>query len=513
MEPKINRRDFLKLALSLPLLNLVSYRPLASLGDPGVASRPPNILILVFDALSARNLPFHGYPRQTTPNLARLAERATVYHTHHSGGNFTTPGTASIFTGTYPWSHRALHLHGTMLETYGQRNIFSLAAPGYYRLGYSHNLLVTSLMHQMRADLEKLMFTRELILADMEYSDRVFPEDFNVSFWSESLILRGYSTKASSLFISQLYHLWEGLRERALERKYAGQFPLGVPTINGLYWILEEGIDWCIDQLGKLPQPYLAYIHFYPPHHPYYPRLDFIDHFKDDYVPARKPRHRFSEKGVTPKYLNQQRKAYDEYLAYADSEFGRLYDHLLGSELLENTYLIFTSDHGEMFERGIWGHGTRTLYEPLVHVPLLISKPGQAERQDIFTPTSNVDLLPTLMSLMGQPIPNWSEGEILPGFSPSPSDGERSIYVMEAKQNAQRAPLKIGTFALFKGPYKLIHYRGYEDYKGERDELYNLANDPEEMEDRFEAEKSLAMELEEELDARIEEANRPFEKG
>jgi arylsulfatase A-like enzyme len=360
--------------------------------------------------------------------------------------------------------------------------------------------------------MEDFKFTREMVLADMEYSDRLFPNDYSVSKWSEDLILRGYSTKASSLFFFPVYRLLEGLRERALLRKYGEQFPQGLPNINGLFYIMEPGIDWCIEQLGKLPQPFLAYIHFYPPHHPYYTRRDFIDRFKDDYVPTHKPRHRFSEKGTTQKFLNQQRKAYDEYLAYADSEFGRLYDHLLQSGLLDKTCLIFTSDHGEMFERGIWGHGTRTLYEPIVRVPLLVSRPGQAERQEIHTPTSNVDLLPTLLHLMGQPIPEWCEGQILPTFAEPPANSERSIYVMEAKQNAQRAPLKIGTFALVKWPYKLIHYRGYEDYKGERDELYNLADDPEELDNRHEAENSVAREMEQELDEKLAEKNRPFER-
>jgi len=76
MEQKINRRDFLKLAGLLPL-GLAAPRFLQT--SPG----KKNILVIVFDALSAYNLPAYGYSRQTTPNLSRLAERAIVYDHRH----------------------------------------------------------------------------------------------------------------------------------------------------------------------------------------------------------------------------------------------------------------------------------------------------------------------------------------------------------------------------------------------------------------------------------------------
>ncbi len=78
--------------------------------------------------------------------------------------------------------------------------------------------------------------------------------------------------------------------------------------------------------------------------------------------------------------------------------------------------MIFSSDHGEMFERGTHGHSTPLLYEPVIRVPLLISSPGQLERKDIHTLTSNVDILPTLAHISGLPVPDWAEGEVLPGL-------------------------------------------------------------------------------------------------
>jgi arylsulfatase A-like enzyme len=509
-KPVVSRRDFLKLSLALGLLGLSDNTPLQVLSRlSGAPDR--NILIIVFDTLSGAHLPFYRYPRQTAPNLARLAQHANVYHNHHSTGNFTTPGTASIFTGVHPWTHRALHLHGPMLENFAKRTIFHQAAPGTHRVSYSHNLLVTSLLFQARSDLEKLLFARTLAQADLQYSDLLFSNDYNASIWSEAVILRDLGHHPSSLFLSQIFRLLRGWNGMRFKEQFAQEFPGGIPVNNDLYFTLEKGIDWCIDNIHKWPQPFMGYIHFMPPHYPYLPRQDFMNQFADNYRPIDKPRHRFSEQGNTKRFLLEKRQAYDEYLAYADSEFGRLYDFLSQKGFLENTYLIVTSDHGEMFERGIWGHSTRVMYEPLLHVPLLVSQPGQRNRQDFHSLTSSIDLLPTLMQATGQPIPSWSEGKVLPGFPGFDEQSERRMYAMELKENAQYSPLSTGTFVLFQGPYKYTYYQGYQERMEGRDELYNLENDPEELDNRVQAQSTLAAELKAELVEKLAEINAGFD--
>ena len=98
MQPPLSRRDFLKLMSALPPSALFSRfveAPLRPLRDPAA----PNVLVVVFDTFAAQHISFLGYPRQTMPQLARIADRATVYHDHYAGGNWTTPGTASIRSG------------------------------------------------------------------------------------------------------------------------------------------------------------------------------------------------------------------------------------------------------------------------------------------------------------------------------------------------------------------------------------------------------------------------------
>jgi len=173
--------------------------------------------------------------------------------------------------------------------------------------------------------------------------------------------------------------------------------------------------------------------------------------------------------------------------------------------------VIVTSDHGEIFERGVWEHLTPLLYEPLIHIPLLISKPGAQQRQDVHTPTSCVDLLPTLMQIAGQPIPGWCEGQVLPTFGSQEEDLGRSIFSVEAKLNPGQAPLTKGTAALIKGRHKLIHYFGYEGHESVY-ELYDVVDDPEELQNFYASDTSLAVELQSELERKLAAENEPYVK-
>ena len=92
----MNRREFLKASAALLAgISVGGASAFLSSADLQNSSKP-SILIFVFDAMSARHLSLYGYERETTPNLKTFAERASVYHNHYSGGNFTTTGTASI---------------------------------------------------------------------------------------------------------------------------------------------------------------------------------------------------------------------------------------------------------------------------------------------------------------------------------------------------------------------------------------------------------------------------------
>jgi len=510
MPTSLPRRDFIKFLAMWPLFTVwpPPERTLGHTSQPG-GHRLPNILILVFDTFSAYHIPFYGYRRQTTPNLSRFANRATVFHSHYASGNFTTPGTASLLTGTYPWSHQALHIQGTVLEEFRNKNIFSLLGEkGYFRIGFSHNIVATSLLDQFRLDIDNFTKTRELCLVDNYLADRLFPKDFTPAVHGESLIFRRGDTYSSSLFLYEVYRFWTSIQMKLLTKQYGELFPRGIPNNHNLVFMLETAIDWTMRQLEKAPQPFLAYMHFLPPHDPYTTRREFVDRFDDGWNPLPKPFHPLSDSQPDQR-LNQKRREYDEYIAYADAEFGRLYDFMDRNGILDNTYVIFTSDHGELFERGVWGHITPVLFEPVIRVPLLISKPGQQKKQDVYTHTSCVDILPTLLHLSGINKPDWCEGEVLPSIAEEKPAAERSIFCLEAKSNSKHAPLRKRTVSLIRDRYKLVHYLGYKEYD-DIYEMYDLNDDPEELNNIYSSRKSVASDLQALLNEQLIKVNRRF---
>jgi arylsulfatase A-like enzyme len=462
------------------------------------------VLVIVFDTLSALHLSLYGYARRTTPNLERIAARGIVYHRHYAGGNFTSPGTASLLTGNLPFEHRCYHLNGQVLEAFERQNIFhAFAAAGYTNLAYTQNLLANLLLHQFQHGIARLTDSAELYLTHSLFYPN-FPGDTGAAYRADFSLFRNPNLPTVSPFASLLYRLWR-FRSPAVPADYAQMFPRGLPTNpdalypSGHLFLLEDALDWLVEQLAALPQPFLAYHHLLPPHDPYNTRRDFVDLFQDGWQPPRKPEHPFTW-GFAQETLDDWRRAYDEYIAYVDAEFGRLYDTLRASGALDNTILVFTSDHGQLFERGIHGHVNATMYEPLIRIPLLILLPGHAARTDIHDPTSCTDILPTLLHLAGQPLPDWCLGSLLPPFGAA---SPRRIFTLEAKENPKLGPIRKATASVIAYPYKLIHYRGHQALP-DNYELYDLANDPEELADLYPSQPATAAELKRALLARLD---------
>ena len=504
---KISRREFLKLLCLAAMASTESSNilPARSPAKAKVGSGKPNVLILVFDTLSARHMSTFGYPRQTTPNISKFAERALVYHNHYTAGNFTSPGTASILTGVHPWTHRALQVYGTVSNHLIDKNLFSYCESSHYINTYTHNSVAQILLYQFKDHIDKLEKVDRLCLVGELYSEKFFASDFQSALWSEVILRRSGEFTPGSLFFSKIdfQYLWRKLLSVAPD--YIHDYPEGLPyTTRGLFFNLEHAIDWIQEQVLSLPQSYLSYYHLFPPHGPHRPRSDFINIFDDGYEPIYKPEHKFTS-GATEELILHDRQKYDEYITFVDSEFGRLYDFMDINGVLDNTIVILTSDHGELFERGIIGHFTQVMYQDLVRIPLLISLPKQTTRQDITTPTSSVDLVPTILSLLGYEIPEMLEGQVLPGLSISKEKQNRNIYIVEGKTNSKFRPLEVGTIAMVNDRYKLVHYLGYSDQVPH--ELYDLENDPEELENQYLHKSTISKEMEFELLEQLRKGN------
>lgn len=512
MKKAVSRRDFLKLAGLLPI-SFAAPRFLNSLGTyQQNQNTPPNVIVVVFDAFSAFDISMYGYQRETTPNLARLAERAIVYHNHYSGGNFTTPGTASLLSGMLPWKHRQFVHYGEGSEIFIKENIFS-AFDNYYRLTYSHNPLANNLLGKLNwgGNLEdyipsKLLFlTTDGIITDLFKSD----EDIASVSWVRAMKSKDEGF-AYSLFLSHFYEPYQDYKIKRLRPFY----PRGVPSVKSdNYFLLEQAIDWLGNTVENVPQPFISYFHLMPPHAPYKTHIDFYNEFKGDgLTPTPKPFDMFSRLD-DPQYADiwQARRSYDEFILYADREFGRFFDNLEKSGLLENTWVVLTSDHGELFERGVQGHFTPLLYQPVIRVPLMIFEPGRTARTDVYANTSAVDVLPTLLHVTGQKPADWTEGTVLPPFGPELAS-DRNVYVLQAKSTKQYAPITVATTSLVKDNYKLQYFFGYNELgvDGERIELYDLKNDPQELNDLSTSKPETKAELLNEVHQKLAEVNEPY---
>lgn len=494
MNSSLSRRDFLKLASLLPISYSLPPRP-ASNGDSYSSSdkQLENVIILVFDAWAATNMSLYGYPRKTTPHLESLAEKAIVYHNHYAGSHYTTPGTASLLTGTTPWTHHAFGLHAQLADHVAKNNIFSAFRQHHCR-AYTHNTVAQDLLLQVTFDIDKLTPREHLYFESDRLFTSFFKNDFDAAFVSRNQAFKQKDDGFSySLFLARLYQSYKN----RIADKVKEYFPRGVPGQAGFdFFLLEDSINWIINTAQNTNRPFLGYYHLFPPHEPYHTRIDFCDAFvHDNYKTPRKPNHFL--KGISIEGgIDQQRRWYDEFSLYVDAEFARLYNELEKNGALENTWLVLTTDHGEMFERGIMGHLTPVFYQSVMQIPLLIFPPGQEARVDVYGNTSAVDLLPTLLGVTGQEIPAWAEGRVMAPFSKSTSRETNDISSIQVEIEDEQGDVLAATAMLIRGKYKLIWSFGYQELQeGELVELYDLEADPEELTDLTPERKELTAEL------------------
>jgi choline-sulfatase len=173
------------------------------------------------------------------------------------------------------------------------------------------------------------------------------------------------------------------------------------------------------------------------------------------------------------------RDLYDSEVAFTDREIGRLLDFVAKAEFGPRTAIVVTSDHGEAFgEHGMYRHGYE-LWEELVRVPLIVHVPGVAPQRQAVR-RSAIDLVPTLLELLGVPLPSGEQrlsgvsllADIL--ASPGQTPAERAVFI-----DMSAGPYNEERQALVERDLKLVTSAGRP--LG----LYDLARDPEEKADRL----------------------------
>jgi arylsulfatase A-like enzyme len=310
-------------------------------------TRPDHVVLISIDTMRADRLGLAGYHRPTTPNIDRWFDGdGRIYTRSYSTEASTTPSVVSMLTGQLPQEHRVRQL--VQLVPKELKTLPALLPREWLSAGFVSNMMLTQEASGLGEHFE-------------HYDD----------FVDERERYRGDTF------------------ERNAERT----------TQAVLDWMDKRAAD-----AGARERPLFLWVHYMDPHGPYHPPDSWKRTFThDEPLPVdiqRIPEYE-REPGVNDglAYVD----AYDEEIAYMDSEVGRLLDGLDEHIDLDRTLVVFTADHGEsMMEHEFWFRHAVQVYDEMVRVPLLVRGPGvEAARSDLLT--SGIDIAPTILAALGLP--------------------------------------------------------------------------------------------------------------
>ncbi len=407
-----------------------------------LAANTPNIILITLDTVRADHLSLFGYDRDTTPNLKRLADEATFYTNATAAGNMTLSSHASMFTGLYPSWHQAHFEKGydqaRPLDSKYPVLAQILADKGFDTIGIVSNYLYLS--HGFGLD------------RGFTYHDAAGPP----LMLTKSYVLRNAVRNLLSLFLEPWQY--DSIFRRAED--------------------INDAALAVLDKENAQHHKFFLFLNYMDAHGPYLPPQRFATMY-----PGRSPRMTARHYGTMERQVlsgkrplseverNHMISQYDGGIAYMDWCLGTLLDQLKQRGLYENTLLIIASDHGEAFgERNIMSHGL-SVYQNEVHVPLIVKYPHSSVKQVIDTPVSLVDLMPTILDVLGYEVPKGIQGSSLRGPAHDVIS-ESFMHPFISKWNPKYLQAEQ---AIFSGSLKFI-----ESSTGNK-ELYDLSQDPNEL--------------------------------
>src|SRR5216683_3751036 len=195
---------------------------------------------------------------------------------------------------------------------------------------------------------------------------------------------------------------------------------------------------------------HFVWVHFYDPHDPYEPPPPYSDIYKDH--------------------------LYDGEIAYADSALGHFLAYLKKQGWYEGAMIVVVGDHGE----GLGEHREDThgifLYDSTIHVPLLVKLPNSREAgKEIEAQVRSTDILPTILELLGLPIPGKLDGASLTLFFTGSETTPRTVF------GQTDYPLRFEW-----APLRSVRKEGFKFIEAPKPELYDLRSDPRELHNEYE---------------------------
>ncbi len=372
-----------------------------------------NVVLITIDTLRADHLSCYGYERETTPRIDAIARQGILFKNVVAPSSWTAPSMVSLFTSTYPINHGVIH------------GIEFQKVRGFYQEVFS----------------EKLRTLPEILKED---GYTTFGVSSNHTLTAELGFARGFDHFT--------YLNWQ---------------PADVVNKLACAW----------DQVIRKSDRFFLWVHYIDPHSPYFPQAPWILRYSSE-NPAgiqqisRMPAAELVANVKTnPALLSTVQALYDSEINYVDLYVGELIKRL---GLDQNTLLIITADHGEQFmEHGNMGHSI-ALHKEELQVPLIIKLPGTSAAQSIDQQASIVDVMPTILSLLGIDLPEQTMG--------TPLLDNRGVLtrlrkILPGRQSAGHRYAELDSRARLKAviapPWKYIY-----DYKAASGLLYNMISDP-----------------------------------
>jgi arylsulfatase A-like enzyme len=328
----------------------------------------PNLILVLSDTLRADFLSCHGHPKEITPNIDALARRGVRFENAYSTAPWTWPSTASLFTGAMPSAHGVVSSYHSDLSSSHVTLAESLALGGLRTAAICGNPLIVP-EHNYDQGFETFVGTQPGIFLD---APELMPQAID---WIEK---QGEQRFFLYLHLVDAHEPHDWLK--AAEKLFPGLKPAGYPDAGLVQMranLLRKRATFTADGRSRL--------------------TDSLD----------------------PTYLRFARVGYQRAIWTQDQWIGELLASLREQGLEDRTLVAFTSDHGEEFlEHGGILHGD-SLFEELVHVPLILAGPGIPAGTLRSQPVSNRHLAGTLGRLMGVPFGGSAEYDLLMDSSPA----------------------------------------------------------------------------------------------
>lgn len=397
----------------------------------------PNVILITIDDLRADHTSVYGYPKNTTPNLERLAKKGILFEQAITMGGYTPMSFPQTLASALPPLKRE-----DFTSYYRSKvNIAEvLKEKGYHTAAFVTNAHLSKFYHY-----------------DKGFD--VFEDDFmgKTSMRVKRLkVILGPIKVIKLLYpiYRQLLNFYLFSLRRKLPHKTAEE-------------INERAIPWVKQQSGR----FFLWLHYMDVHPPYVPPATYLREF----CPHSSRRKAFNLSGrrmtwrddLMPAEKELMSNLYDACIKYADNAIGEFLDQVQEIQSSNNTLVVITADHGDELTKH--PRGDFILYEGNLRVPLIIYYPRVGEGIVVKPQVSLIDLAPTIIDIIGGgAVPSFHGKSLLPVIR-GEAPGRENVISMNLDLATEAK-----CFSCRTENWKLIVT------EGEEDRLYNLQDDPEE---------------------------------